>query len=1009
MKLDITNTLARSASMVLLPSRQFQDSLVVQLAGQAQANSKQAFLARSPSLNNVRVKKQELAALIRTNKHDTPTNIDISALQTSHTPQSHRNSLTNNRYQKGSNNIVNLELLLLTSSENSSETASFRAMSLGNASSHSTRVGSDTTPNSNPSSVSNYNVNRSESNTPETSISASEIIPDTLTKAERDVNGGPRTSQVTDELDTHAIEKQVSESRALSTVSSHNSSFTSADEFPTDQKLSWKDVPLKSALYPGIEPQLTTSNLSSAKSTGDCERATERDTETNTSSTICSSDKTVSHTSQDDSKLAEGSLEALSPKPIVLMQLNNDPEIASMLIDAEEKEFERVDMLESSRMGDFQNVAPLSPDLQKKLGPAAEQCERTTNCNTTTEPVRANAEQPITEEDLAENAARIKEPKLSLTERRNPGLSISLNAIRQSFVEPSPGAGSLHSVESLPSVLKSAATERPIPISAISYENSPGNRVSFYSPVQIEKFLADDQKEVPPRGDIVMMEVQKRNSSVSSFSSVMPSPKVLQTKSFHSESVVANTSEDVCAKTTDNSANSLIKNQKAQTNDADTSMASANISAPNTNLSMVSAVLSLNNNTSAIKSDTTSTSAKSQNKSEVQQDLNNQKALNVLKQKNGETDIILKNRLSLLNVVNVDFDKSLPASPDFETAFEGLKTPEHSPKRATLPIKPTKSKSEKSATGFRKMFKMFSKSNDSDSISNPDTSSADGNKKKRFHIPLKLSSRLPPTYNVRDLKKLEVQVRESPVKEILNIPAASYDLPALEFEEIFFNDVLLKFDEVEKQAQSEVDLLKKNMSIHNLFIKDDELSKDQIANQQQKDAGNSEEFLPYDTPRSMDYNNVYALSEELVVELPVGQEQALVLSKDDIATILENPRSLTYLFLRYLRQYRDCEQMTVRLTGFDPLDKRPIKTNSQQVSILGKKEKSQNNRVKFADTLHISETFDPDMYKRYNRSVTQYYLTEFAEVNRIKNELNFYKCHEMLVHQRSQCNTHFFY
>lgn len=1037
MKLNITSTLARSSSMIHLPVRQFQDSVFVQSAGQAPALSqaqsqfKQALLSRSPSMNNVRVKKQELAALIRTNKHDTPTNIDIGVLQTSVPPQPHRNSLTNNRYQKGSNNIVNLELLLLTSSENSSETASYRAMSLGNASSHSTRVGSDTTPNSNPSSVSNYNVNRSESNTPETSISASETTPEAFTKTEKLVSGSAGTSQLMDQLHTPGIGKETPTSVHLSTVSSRNSSFASADEYPTDEKLSWDNPQSKNASGPESKSQLTEANLTLAKTPENDEKAMERDAETNTSSTICSSDKTVSLTSQDDSKFVDNSQDLPNTKPIALLERVYEP-VADLLISNFKEETtkqvsEQVHKPEN-RLDDgiIKREAPLSPELQEKLGTAVKECESTTNTNTYTEPIRTDQRLSV---DNSQDSSLIKQPMVSFTERRGPGLSLNIGPVRHSFVEPSPGAGSPHSHESLPSVLKSPEVDRQVPLSAFSYENSPGNRASIYSPVQIEKFFSDNQKEVPPRGDIVMMEAQKRNSSASSFGSVMPSPKVLQMKSFLNESRSADSSFDTSANNSANNMDTSVNNVNTLSNvntSANTAILNVKDTMPsNATTSIGSAVTPVSdaktsttnsdkvltpksNSASTAKSEKTFTSAKTQESSETKKEISNQRALNVLKQENGEADIILQNRLSLLNVVNVDFDKSLPSSPNFDSMYDKLKTPEPSPKKAALPIKPTKSKNEKNATGFRKMFKMFSKSNDSDSNSKSESGSTNGNKKKIFHIPLKLSSRLSPTYSVRDLKKLEVLVRESPTKEV-NLPTPSYDLPALEFEEIFFNDVLLKFDEVEKQAQSEVDLLKKNMSIHNLFMKDDELSKDQIANQQQKDAGNFEEFLAFETPRSMDYNNVYSLSEELVAELPIGKEQALVLSKEDIATILDNPRSLTYLFLRYLRQYRDCDQMTVRLTGFNPLDKSPVNANIKQVSILGKKDKIQKNRVKFADTLQISETFDPEMYKRYNRSVTQYYLTEFAEVNRIKNELNFYKCHEMLVHQRSQCNTHFFY
>ena len=63
----------------------------------------------------------------------------------------------------------------------------------------------------------------------------------------------------------------------------------------------------------------------------------------------------------------------------------------------------------------------------------------------------------------------------------------------------------------------------------------------------------------------------------------------------------------------------------------------------------------------------------------------------------------------------------------------------------------------------------------------------------------------------------------------------------------------------------------------------------------------------------------------------------------------------------------------------------------------------------FSNKIFVNETFAPEMYKRYNKAVTQYTLTESSEINKIKNELNYFKCNEMLVHESSQNNTHFFY
>lgn len=75
----------------------------------------------------------------------------------------------------------------------------------------------------------------------------------------------------------------------------------------------------------------------------------------------------------------------------------------------------------------------------------------------------------------------------------------------------------------------------------------------------------------------------------------------------------------------------------------------------------------------------------------------------------------------------------------------------------------------------------------------------------------------------------------------------------------------------------------------------------------------------------------------------------------------------------------------------------------------GKHDRAPKKSVQFSNKISINETFSPDSYKRYNKSVTQYTLTEASEINKIKNELNLFKCKEMLVHEKSQNNTHFFY
>lgn len=95
--------------------------------------------------------------------------------------------------------------------------------------------------------------------------------------------------------------------------------------------------------------------------------------------------------------------------------------------------------------------------------------------------------------------------------------------------------------------------------------------------------------------------------------------------------------------------------------------------------------------------------------------------------------------------------------------------------------------------------------------------------------------------------------------------------------------------------------------------------------------------------------------------------------------------------------YQHQQQLLQMPMGFPPQQQR--KQRQQQT----------NKRVNFNNKILINETFSSDVYKRYNKSVTQYSLSDPKEISNIKNEVNYYKCNEMLVHESSQNNTHFYY
>lgn len=844
----------RSMSMVLLSLSPFlydlapsRIGLAPSLGGLAPSLSKNFTLTRSPSMDNAWSKRRELAASIRKSKFDTPTNIDISALHAKHPTLPHRNSLSRNRYQKGSKNIVTSEFSLLSVTGRGSDNHSCRTYSIGNNSFHSTRA-SDATLTSNISSLSNDNINLSESNTPETSLSASEIA-DSVAKAK-----GLESS-----LDSRAGQQETAKLATLdpleesSVFSSRRSSFSSAVEYVEDKQTNVSSVEanlieeegarkdyrnLKDLSVLSCGPSLVKSSSSSVSAD------TEPEAETR-------SNESQSGATSQDCRFEE-TAPATSSAPSTPLQKSSDRLGTGRQIDRLSPEYHHNNQRgPSSTPQDLGDEALLSTDLKSNATVEYESdCTITkleSLTRTATSSSKPQGDQNLVTED--ENSAEVLAMRRSsslLTQRRNRGLMLQLDGTRQSIVELPTSVLASNLLDSGTSVLKFANSKK----------------IGF----------------------------------------VMASPNALQTKLRRLGPVP--TAKDF-------------------------------------------------------------------------------------------SDGTLINRLPSLGVVNVDFDKFLPTSPHMENT-EKKRTQEAfkkaSPEKPNLSDTALLEKPAKSKPCLYKMLKFFSKR-----ASKQETTT------RGFFGAVKLNYRFSPTKRVIEppakddnAKTLETSRPESP----------NYDLPSVEFGDLFFKDVSAKFEEVEQQVYNEIEVLREKNSIHNLFLKDDELSKDQIAYQRQKDARKSDEYI------SMVHRSDLAgeaPSEKLVASLPVGSEQVVVLQKQEIAAILDNPTGIAYLFLRFVKQYKDSLEVTVRLTGFDPTEAKQIGCTAKQTSILGKSKSRAQKKVKFDNILHVSETYDPEMYNRYNRSVTQYYLTEYAEVNRIKKDLNYYKYHEMLVHAGSQCNTHFFY
>ncbi|RLV88871.1 hypothetical protein JA1_005448 [Spathaspora sp. JA1] len=158
------------------------------------------------------------------------------------------------------------------------------------------------------------------------------------------------------------------------------------------------------------------------------------------------------------------------------------------------------------------------------------------------------------------------------------------------------------------------------------------------------------------------------------------------------------------------------------------------------------------------------------------------------------------------------------------------------------------------------------------------------------------------------------------------------------------------------------------------------------------------------------------------------EEQAR--KEQETTSIIIDYRELNYLFnilddqqrrqlpshLKYIRQFSDFKSVEINMKRFEDLTSTTNNpdTTCLSNSILRKKQDPAvpplKKKVLFSNKIAINETFPAGVYKRFNKDITQYLFTDSrAEITRVKQELNHYKCNEMLVHESSQHNTHFFY
>ncbi|ODV81149.1 uncharacterized protein CANTADRAFT_191105 [Suhomyces tanzawaensis NRRL Y-17324] len=307
-------------------------------------------------------------------------------------------------------------------------------------------------------------------------------------------------------------------------------------------------------------------------------------------------------------------------------------------------------------------------------------------------------------------------------------------------------------------------------------------------------------------------------------------------------------------------------------------------------------------------------------------------------------------------------------------------------------------------------------------------------------------------------KPLPEPLRLTPRPDSVFMEPVLTKLPSIEREDSMFDEMMLTFDEKLTESEQMLDtplpqnILTSRPSVKDPFLKDDELTSAQIKDQQLRDGLADDEAIV-----SVDSNPRFSrqgrpMSEEVYIDdnirflqkefnwsniddsdlstidetsdiLPVSYlipaptgDGPIVVTNDQLNLIFSNlsdfQRRNLPGHLKYIKQFKDYKFVEIAVKNFEDLEntERTTELESPSSSILKRGgEARSGKKVIFSHKISINETFAPDMYKRYNKSVTQYTLTESHEINNIKNELNNYKCNEMLVHENSQNNTHFFY
>ncbi|KAK6461157.1 hypothetical protein DFJ63DRAFT_314946 [Scheffersomyces coipomensis] len=227
----------------------------------------------------------------------------------------------------------------------------------------------------------------------------------------------------------------------------------------------------------------------------------------------------------------------------------------------------------------------------------------------------------------------------------------------------------------------------------------------------------------------------------------------------------------------------------------------------------------------------------------------------------------------------------------------------------------------------------------------------------------------------------------------------------------------------------------RNSSIDDLYIDDNirflqsEFNWSNLDDSVNKENNSSGNEVEEDDNVSEEFKNTMTTSDDEANSSPPpsdrNERETIVINNEQLYTIFHNltdfqKRNLPP-HLKYIKQFKDFQFVEINLSKFEEIPSIHTEDSEKRKSLPILKRRnnlpqfnvddnnSNKKKVLFSHKIEINETYAPDCYKRYNKAVTQYTLTEHSEISKIKNELNYYKCNEMLVHEKSQTNTHFFY